>query len=537
MSPVPSPLRLPRWLRLGLIGVPALFLFVFYLWPVVTLLATVADGSTIVDTLGRPGVGRVVWFTLWQAVLSTIATLIVGVGPAFLVARFQFRGRGVVTSLVTVAFLMPTVVVGAGFSTLLPQSMRHTAAAVIVAHVFFNVAVVVRIVGTFWSQTPRDLASAARVLGASRWRAALEVTVPVLRPAMLSAAAITFLFTFTSFGVVQILGGPSNPTIEVEVWRRATQLGDVGGAAVLSLLQLLALALVIVISVRAQRRSRIDLELELDARQHPRGPRQRAAVAVATAATATAMLAPFVALAVSSIRPGGVWSLTAWTTLGDAPTRPGAGLNVQPLAAIAASCRAAALATVVAVTIGALATLGIARARTAGRLLDVGSMLPLGTSAVTIGFGMLITFDRAPVDWRGQPWLVPLGHALVAIPFVVRATLPVLASRPNTLIEAAATLGATPTRAWWEIDARLIRRPLIVGAGFAAAISFGEFGATTLLSRTGDETVPLAIGRLLSRAGDLPRAQAAVLALILAAITTLLLVAVDALGGDDARRA
>ena len=299
-----------------------------------------------------------------------------------------------------------------------------------VAHVFFNVAVVVRVVGGVWSQLPADLVAAARVLGAGPWRATREVTLPLLRPALVAAGSIAFLFTFTSFGVVQILGGPTRVTIEVEIARRATQLGDVGGAAVLSLLQLALLAIVVGITVRTQRRASVSIGLHAQPSPRPRTPRTRLAVGAGAVTVAALVVAPLAALAVSSVRPGGSWSLTAWRTFGDGPVRPGADLAIDAIGAIAASLRAAALATVLAVVIGTLAALAISSARRGGRLLDVGSMLPLGTSAVTIGFGMLITFDRAPVDWRGEPWLVAVGHALVAVPFVVRAILPVLRARP-----------------------------------------------------------------------------------------------------------
>ena len=113
-------------------------------------------------------------------------------------------------------------------------------------------------------------------------------------------------------------------------------------------------------------------------------------------------------------------------------------------------------------------------------------MLPIATSAVTIGFGILITFDQPPVDWRASPLIVPIGQALVAVPFVVRLVLPVLRGIDPHLLEAAATLGASPVRAWREVTLRHLRRPLILAAGLAAAISLGEFGATSFLSRRGD---------------------------------------------------
>jgi thiamine transport system permease protein len=524
---------LPRRVRAALVAVPAAFLLAFYAWPVLTLLGTVVDGDAIERAVHLPGLGEVLWFTVWQAVVSTVATVVVGLGPAYLVARWQFPGRRLLAAAVTVPFLLPTVVVGAAFTALLPASLERGAVAVIVAHVFFNVAVVVRVVGALWSRLPSDLTGAARVLGAGPWQAFRLVTLPLLRPAVAAAASITFLFTFTSFGAVQILGGPTRATVEVEVARRALQRGDVPGAAVLSLLQLVVLAVLVIVSVRVQRRGAVRLALAPARRARAVARSHRIAVAAGAMVTAVVMGAPLVALALSSVRSGGRWSLRAWTTLGDSPSRPGLDLGVDPLTAIGASLRAAALATAIAVAVGGSATLAIAAARRSGRLLDVGTMLPLGTSAVTIGFGMFITFDHAPVDWRGDRWLIAVGHALVAVPFVVRATLPVLRNRPTGWIDAASVLGAPPLRAWWEIDVRLLRRPLLVGAGFAAAISLGEFGATTLLSRTGDETLPLTIARLLGRAGDLPRAQASVLALMLAVVTLLVLLAVDAIDVEE----
>ena len=184
--------------------------------------------------------------------------------------------------------------------------------------------------------------------------------------------------------------------------------------------------------------------------------------------------------------------------------------------------------------VGAAAALAITRARRYGRLLDVGLLVPLGTSAVTIGLGMLITFDHAPFDWRGKWWLVPVGHSLVALPFVVRAVVPALRAIAPEQRFAAATLGASPWRTWWEIDIRRMLRPLASAAGFAAAISLGEFGATSFLTRAGRDSVPMAIDHLLSRAGDVPRAQAFALATLLLVMTATVVMFADRNGRADA---
>jgi thiamine transport system permease protein len=348
---------------------------------------------------------------------------------------------------------------------------------------------------------------------------------------------VIFLFSFTSFGVAKLLGGPTHPTLEVEIARRATQLGDVSGAAALSALQLVALAAVIFWTTRRQRRSAVAMS-GATAPRKPRGRRERRLVGATSAAICLLVGAPIVALISRSFDVGGAWSLSAWTRLGTAEVRPGAGLGVDPLSSIGTSLRFAVIAALIATAIGFLAATAIHTSSRFGKLLDGGLMLPLGTSAVTIGLGMLITFDTPPVDWRARWWLVPLGHALVAVPFVVRAMLAVLRAIPRDLRAAAATLGATPIRAWWNVDARALRRPVLAGAGCSAAISLGEFGATSFLSRSGQETLPLAIERLLGRTGGVFQAQAYAMSTLLAAATIFVVLLVDlaGAGGRGARR-
>ncbi len=512
----------PGWLVPALGAAPVVGLAVFYVWPLATLLAHVLSPGSVGHALATPGLARVLWFTLWQALASTALTMALGFAPAYLLARFRFRGRGALLALVTVPFMLPTVVVGAAFLALLPSTWHGTARAVIVAHVFFNIAVVVRLVGAMWAVLPTDLTAAARTLGAAPAQLLRSVVLPLLRPALLASALVVFLFTFTSFGAVKLLGGAANPTLEVEIARRATQLGDVDTAAVLSMFQLVLLGALVWWSSRWQRRTAV----HLGGRNAPRVPRarnERRFVACAAASTAVVMIIPLVVLVSRSFRLGGEWSTTAWRTLGSSEVRPGVSLGVDPMAALRTSLQFAAVATLISIAIGGLGALAITAARRHGSLLDVGLMLPLGTSAVTIGLGMLITFDTPPFDWRASWWLIPLGHALVATPFVVRALLPVLRSIPAEQRAAAATLGAAPLRAWWEIDVRRIRRPLVASAGLAAAISLGEFGATTFLTRAGNDTMPIAIARLLGRAGEIPRAQGFALATILLAVSALVI--------------
>ncbi|MCU1391943.1 MAG: putative thiamine transporter permease protein [Ilumatobacteraceae bacterium] len=540
--------RLPRWV-IGALAAPAIvFIGLFYAWPVIALAHRAVTAEAWHEVVHDRSLRRILWFTAWQATLSTAATIVIGLVPAWVLARHEFVGRRWLTALVTVPFVLPTVVVGAAFLALLPRSLDQSVLAILIAHVFFNVAVVVRGVGGLWSELPTDLNAAARTLGAGPWRAMREVTLPLLAPAIEASASVVFLFTFTSFGVVRILGGPAHPTLEVEIWQRATRFGDVGVAAIVSLAQLLVLGIAVAWFTRIQARHRSTIGLRpIENRRRLRHRRERLLVGLCIVAMVAAIAAPLGALVERSTRTSdGGHSLAAWRAVfgGQQATagRPTAGASLDPLGSLYTSLRFAVIATLISVVIGGCVSLAIAasgrgrRTNRFGRALDTGVMLPLGTSAVTIGFGLIVAFAVAPLDWRAAPLLIPLGHALVATPFVVRVVLPTLRSVDPRLRDAAATLGAPPLRAWREIDVRLMAPALLTGAGFAAAISLGEFGATTFLTRAGRATLPIAIEQLLGRPTAALHAQGYVLATVLAMLTFLVIGAFEALRGLGRRR-
>jgi len=142
-------------------------------------------------------------------------------------------------------------------------------------------------------------------------------------------------------------------------------------------------------------------------------------------------------------------------------------------------------------------------------------MLPLGTSAVTLGLGFLIAFSRPPFNLRASPILIPLAHTLIAFPFVVRTLLPTWQSIRPQWRGAAATLGASPAEVWRRIDLPLIGRAALAAAAFAFAISLGEFGATALLNRPEFPTVSLAIYSFIGKPGALNFGRALALSTIL----------------------
>ncbi|MER7793711.1 iron ABC transporter permease [Streptomyces sp. NPDC097640] len=557
-------------------AVPAAFFALFFIYPVAAIVARGlrVDGQWRLGRFGEvltdPAVLDILWFTGWQAAASTALTLAVALPGAYVFARFAFPGKRLLRAVVTVPFVLPTVVAGSAFLALLGQGglldslwgvrLDTTVWAILLAHVFFNYAVVVRTVGGLWAQLDPRQEEAARVLGASRLAAWRRVTLPALAPAVAAAALMVFLFTFTSFGVVQILGGPRYATLEVAIYRETAQLLDLPTAAVLTLVQFAAVAAVLALHAWTVRRREGALKLvdpEQTARR-PQGAAQWALLWGVLAVVALLILLPLGVLVERSLDAPGGYGLDYYRALQSAADSGGT-FFVAPMDAVWNSLRYAAVATVFAVVVGGLAAAALTipsepkgapvskatrpsergtsersveerRYRTrapggeprvirgAGRLVrgfDALLMLPLGTSAVTVGFGFLIALDEPPLDLRASWILVPLAQALVGVPFVVRTMLPVLRAVDHRLREAAAVLGASPLRAWREVDLPLVARALGVAAGFAFAVSLGEFGATVFIARPDSPTLPVAVARFLGRAGQLNYGQAMALSTVL----------------------
>jgi thiamine transport system permease protein len=527
---------------------PVAFFAVFFAWPVAAIVARgLHDGGTwqlgrITDVVTQPDIRHVLWFTTWQALVSTALTLLVALPGAYVFARLDFPGKQTLRAVVTVPFVLPTVVVGTAFLALVGRGglldelwgvrLDTTVWAILLAHVFFNYAVVVRTVGGLWAQLDPRQEDAARMLGASRLRAWRTVTLPALTPAVAAAALMVFLFTFTSFGVVTILGGPTFSTLEVEIYRQTADVFDLSTAAVLTLVQFVAVGAVLAVHAWTVRRRESALRL-VDAAttaHRPRGAGQWALLAGVLVSVALLLLLPLAVLVQRSLDTPGTFTYYRELTSDD-----GGMFLVPPIAAIGNSLRYAVVATLIAVVIGGLAAAALTR-RDAGRLVrgfDALLMLPLGVSAVTVGFGFLIALDEPPLDLRASWIIVPLAQALVGVPFVVRTMLPVLRAVDARLREAAAVLGASPWRVWREVDLPLVRRALLISAGFAFAVSLGEFGATVFLARPDNPTLPVAVARLLSRPGDLNYGQAMALSAILMVVCAAALLLLERLRGAD----
>jgi thiamine transport system permease protein len=525
-----------------LLSLPLVFLVVFYFYPlqeIVRVSLAWEDGSDVGELLRRLtslSNLRVVGFTFGQALLSTLLTLLLGLPGAYVFARYDFPGKRLIQSLTTVPFVLPTVVVAAAFGAVLgPRSLlsrltggaldlRYTFAAILIAHVFYNYTVVLRMVRGFWSTLDVNLEMAARTLGASPWRVFWRVTLPLLMPAVATAGVLVFIFCFTSFGVILILGGPQFATLEVAIYRQTVYFANLPLAAALSLVQIIFTLIFTLVYVAMQKRVSRPLELKPQwvALRRPRTLGEIAFVVANVALMVVLLAYPLLTLVLRSLRGG----LQYYASLFENPRH--SVFYVPPLSAVGNSLKIAAMTTGLALVLGLLASLALYR-RKVGWLIDAIFMLPLGTSAVTLGLGYLLAMDQPPLALRGSLALIVFAHGLVALPFVVRNVLPALQAIRPAIREAAALLGGSPFQVFVQVDLPIVWRALAVGAIFAFTVSMGEFGATSMIARPELPTIPIAIYRFLSRPGALNYGQALAMSTILMAVSVAGFVAIEQL--------
>ncbi|MBI1256798.1 MAG: ABC transporter permease subunit [Chloroflexi bacterium] len=533
--------RLPLYL---LFALPLIFLALFFFNPLLAILGVSLapngqlDLSGFAQILTTPYYRSTLWFTTWQAALSTLLTLALALPGAYVFARYRFPGKSLLLSLATLPFVLPTVVVAAAFMALIGQNglvnqslmglfhletppiqLERTLTIILIVHVFYNYSVALRIISSFWTNQSPRLEEAARVLGANRWRIWWEVRLPILRPAILAAALLVFIFTFTSFGVILILGGSRFATLEVEIYRQATALFNLQIAAALSLVQIGLMFVLMIVYTRLQRQSSADLQSAQNVARQPRTRREKLFVGANLTLMIVLLLTPLAALVLRSFSSDSGLT-TQFYTLLDTNTRNSV-LFTPPIEAVGNSLRFALATTAMSVALGLITAYLLTRRDSRGwdgRWLDPIFMLPLATSAVTLGFGFIIALGKPPLNLRTSEILIPLAHTLVAMPFVVRSVLPAVRAISPNVRGAARVLGASPLQILRLIDLPLISRGLLVGATFAFTVSMGEFGASSFIVRPDTPTMPIVIYRLLGQPGATNYGQALAMSTILMAV-------------------
>jgi thiamine transport system permease protein len=499
----------------------------------------------------------IVGFTAYQAALSTVASVALGLPAAYLLARFEFPGRRTLRSLTIVPFVLPSIMVAVGFvatfgenGTLnaaltalgLPRvELMFTLEAVVIAHAFYNAPLVARVTTAAWESVDASAVETARSLGAGPVRAFYDVVAPQVYPAVLTGAALTFVFTFGTFPIVLALGGFELVTVEVLVYRLVQDL-SYAEAAVLAIVELVISLGVLLAYLRYEARRAASTR---GARPLPRRsllpptpePREllpRAGLAAYAVVAGVVFVAPIASMILASVTGGdGALTLEHYRFLIERQ-RTGAAFQVRPWPAVYNSLAFAAAATLLALPMGVVVAVLTTRRYRGRTLVDAAAMAPLAVSGIVVGLGLLrgLVFGVEIAGWRiaaSGAVAIVVAHAVAGYPFVVRTVSPGLAGLDRSLVESARALGASRARVIRDVEIPLVWPAVIAGAAFAFAISIGEFTATVVLATGADAyTMPVAIERFIGRR----LGPATAMGVVLLVVTGLSFVVIERLGGE-----
>jgi len=483
---------------------PVVFLSVFFVAPVANTVFRYFRFSEFSNVLSNESLSGVAWFSLWQAAISTLLTLVIALPATWALSRYTFRGSRVTRGILTAPFVLPAVVVAAG---VLAITDSRGVIPILWAHVVFNVSVVIRIVSPRWSMVNLRLEHAAAALGARPTRTFASVVWPQISDAVISAATLVFIYCFTSFGIIAILGGISRRTLESEIFTQAVRLGNTETATALAVLQAIIIGAVFFITRRSSRPHSTSLHVSAPQPLHIK-PNRRATPLIITATAVIIVASPLLATIYRSLVVNSQISFSAWRlifsgSLPALPVSPQSVIITSLVFAIATACICVPLALLVATASAPRALFSI----------------PLAVSAATLGIGLIITFNTSPYAWRSERWFIPVIHAVIALPLVIRTLEPATHAIPASLRNASATLGASPFATWVRVELPLLKPALLRATGLSMAVSLGEFGATSFLSRSGSTTLPIAIAQLLGRPGVATQQAGFALAALMVLVT------------------
>lgn len=501
---------------------------------------------------------RIIVFTVVQSLLSTIFTILIGLPGAWLLATRNFPGKNLLKAVSAVPFVLPSILVVLGFviffgnngflnravmsitgATEPPLRILYSMKAIILAHGFYNFPIVLRIVSALWEKLDPSISTAAQSLGAGKIRLFFTVTLPQILPAVLASASLVFVFCFTSFAVILVLGGgPAYTTLEVEIYRQARISLNMDAAAALSIIGIFITLIFVYLNIYFQ--SSLNYHEDIKPGNNIYIPQKKSAVpfnpGISLYIVFLVMLvaAPVVSVIIKSFIHSGAGSNFFSTSAYVNILNPSPGYyGITMLKAIGNSLTYAFYTVIFSILTGTLISYVLRGKKKSAKILDTLFMLPVSVSSVILGLGYLKVMNYmrgGPV--RNSPILIILAHTVIAYPFVVRAVKPVLDKIKPNLIHAALSLGETPFKVFLEIELPLIKSAILAGAAFAFSISIGEMNATILLSSENTLTIPIMMYRLI---GSYNFIGACALGTVLILLTALSFILMDYFGSDSVK--
>jgi iron(III) transport system permease protein len=452
----------------------------------------------------RPNEWRALWGSLWISLASVVLAALVGVPLALLFGLVEFPGRRLLGTMVALPAVLPPLVGAIAFLFLWGETgfLAHVvqwlagrdeppwrfqgAPAILLIHAYTLYVYFYLFVRAGLAQVDGAVLEAAASLGAGRWRTLTRVLLPLLRPALLGAALLVFLSALASFSAPYIFGG-SFRVMSTQIVRTRLNGDDrlaMAETAVLALLALAALAW----ARRLEGRVAVGgAKGTAPRRAVVSSPAARLALAVTAWGAVLVVLLPHLTLVLISLVPRGTWTTQAvppaytlqnYVALVTDPTR------LRPLLT---SGWMAAVATGAAVAIGLLFGTAVVRWRVrSAPLLEWLVALPWAVPGTVYAIALATTFSvHRPALLRfilvGTPVILPLAYLIRNVPVAGRAILSGYQALDPGYEQAAASLGAGPTRRLRRVVLPLLRPAIVAGGTLAFVTALGDFMTSVLL--------------------------------------------------------
>ncbi|MCE7741969.1 MAG: iron ABC transporter permease [Candidatus Heimdallarchaeota archaeon] len=491
-------------------------------------------------------------FTFLQAFASTIICLILGLPAGYFLAKYDFKGKKLLINLLTVPFVLPPIVVLAGFlvtygnsgwvntiwqsvtnSTTPLISIFGTIEGVVLAHVFYNISVIIRLTIPAWESVDYDQVEVSRTLGASKYRIFRKIIRPQIMNSVIAASLLVFIYTFNSFAIVLKLANPTYKTIEVLIYRSVQVSHDYTQASFLALLQLILNSIVIILYIFFDRKSRQIAEgkesnLKTDRfqfrNQEWRKIVRNLGVIFFLMLIGLFTFLPILAVIIRSFIPDKAGNSVFYGYQEFFSNKVVSVLNANPLTLLGNTLWIATISTLITLILSLLIVFilrsryqSIRRYKTSKTesLISYLIILPMATSSITLATGVYLQY-RGSAIFDSAVWVfIIVSHVIISVPFATRTILAAYNRIDVELMNVASTLGASRSRVFRKIVFPMIYKGIIVGGLFSFAISLGEFGATYFLAR--DEFKTLSIGiydSISSQTLQIPLAMASLLIII-----------------------
>ena len=453
-------------------------------------------------------------FTIVQAILSTILSIVFGLPIAYIFTKYKFVGKSTIRSSIIVPFILPGIVVGLGFLFLFGENgffpsffseilgfqldrYQWAYIGIIFAHAYYNSPLVVILTESLWRRMDPEIEEAAEIMGVHGFKKFYKITLPHIMPGILTSGILTFIFSFTSFEVVLLLGGFRYRTLEVEIYRLFTSFLDFSGAAALSLLQLLLTILMTLIyihylnkyaDVKKAAKTEVYPEKELFVARL-----ENVALILLLFAFLVFEIFPIVLIFTYSIIDpvNDVFTLSGYLEF--LSTRYNPYLGSPPILAPLNTLFFSTITAIVALTMGLLTAYFIYTEKAKASLSTILMILPLATSKITLAIGLILAFGSLHFIYADPRILIVASHIIIAYPFSTRSNYNGLLKIDPDIIEAAEVLGADPSKRFIRVDLPLLSPSLAVSLSLSFAVSLGEFAATNILYGGHFPTITVAI--------------------------------------------